>query len=385
MSQPPNMSAPSIPNLLSLRGARGGSRGRGRAPGRGGHPQSASSQAQHDATIQGTDTDAAVSRLSAVEVGYLDDSYASFFVQGQNTGRRLPIINRGTYTRTIALDRLVDLFLSGDSARDGGKGERQIVSLGAGTDTRCFRLFSQKNRRRPLIYHEVDFPAISNRKRLIVQANPSLRRILPDPAPIEEGSATGSWRSTPEGDGNRYWCHGLDLRDLARESKKEQGPATPHHSLLAGLRIDVPTLLISECCLCYLETPETKKVIQYFIDQIPDLGLVLYEPVKPDDPFGRQMVSNLAARKIKMPTLEDHKEPRDQEERLRQAGFTNVEQKTVDKIWERWVSTDEKERLDALEGLDEVEEWHLLAAHYIVAWGSRGQGFGGWSALNSLQ
>lgn len=282
----------------------------------------------------------------------------------------------------MALDRLVDSFVSDDSARDGGREERQIISLGAGTDTRCFRLFSRKNRRRPLIYHEVDFPPISNRKRMIVQATQLLRKILPDPLPVEEGSATGSWRSTPEGDGNRYWCHGLDLRDLAKTPQNVQGVAdTSHNTVMAALRVDVPTLLISECCLCYLETPEAKKVIKYFTDRIPDLGLVLYEPVKPDDPFGRQMVSNLAARRIKMPTLQDHKEPRDQEERLRHAGFAMVEQKTVDKLWERWVSTDEKERLDALEGLDEVEEWHLLAAHYIVAWGYRGKGFGSWLTL----
>lgn len=86
------MSAPSIPNLLSLRGSRGGARGRGR--GRGGH---ASGAAAHDATIQGTDTDAAVSRLSAVEIGYLDDPYAQYFVQSIDgpPARRLPIINRG--------------------------------------------------------------------------------------------------------------------------------------------------------------------------------------------------------------------------------------------------------------------------------------------------
>ncbi|KAJ4423035.1 carboxy methyl transferase for protein phosphatase 2A [Gnomoniopsis sp. IMI 355080] len=288
-----------------------------------------------------------------------------------------------TYTRTISLDRLVDSFLSGNSASDGEKGERQIISLGAGTDTRSFRLFSQKNRRRPLIYHEVDFPAISNRKRMIIQATPSLRKVIRDPEPVEEGGATGSWRGAPEGNGNRYWCHGLDLRDLARDPRNGQGAATSHNSLLAGLRTDVPTLLVSECCLCYLETHEANRVVQYFVDRIPDLGLVLYEPVKPDDPFGRQMVSNLAARGIKMPTLEDHKEPRDQEQRLRQAGFTKVEQKTVDKLWERWVSTEEKERLDALEGLDEVEEWHLLAAHYIVAWGSRGEGFGDWLTLET--
>lgn len=97
MSQPPGMAAPSIPNLLSLRGTSGGGRGRGRSrgSGRGGHSNAASSQAQHDATIQGTDTDAAISRLSAVQLGYLEDPFAPYFVHGQALSRRLPLINRG--------------------------------------------------------------------------------------------------------------------------------------------------------------------------------------------------------------------------------------------------------------------------------------------------
>lgn len=114
-------------------------------------------------------------------------------------------------------------------------------------------------------------------------------------------------------------------------------------------------------------------MISYFVTHIPDLGIVLYEPIKPDDPFGRMMVTNLAARQIRMPTLEVYKEPRDQEQRLRDAGFEEVRHLTVDAIWERWISPDEKERVDALEGLDEVEEWLLLAGHYIVAWAWRGQ------------
>jgi len=92
------MAAPSIPNLLSLRG---GGRG-GRGGGRGGGSTSTGSRrhghASADAVIQDTDTDAAVSRLSAVDLGYLDDPYARFFVSGPPT-RRLPIINRGTPTQ----------------------------------------------------------------------------------------------------------------------------------------------------------------------------------------------------------------------------------------------------------------------------------------------
>jgi hypothetical protein len=86
------MSTPRIPNLLSLRGGprlRGG-RGRGRGRGIG----SSDAQQRNDIDIQSTDTDAAVSRLSAVSMGYLDDPFASIFVNGPPT-RRLPIINRG--------------------------------------------------------------------------------------------------------------------------------------------------------------------------------------------------------------------------------------------------------------------------------------------------
>jgi hypothetical protein len=86
------MSAPGIPNLLSLRGGprlRGGrGRGRGRATG------TSDAQQRNDVDIQSTDTDAAVSRQSAVLMGYLEDPFASIFVTGPPT-RRLPIINRG--------------------------------------------------------------------------------------------------------------------------------------------------------------------------------------------------------------------------------------------------------------------------------------------------
>lgn len=92
----PDMSAPSIPNLLSLRG-RGGGRGRSRGRGQGPGGGTESRGRAHDATIQGTDTDAAVSRLSAVDMGYLNDPYARYFVSslGGPPARRFPIINRG--------------------------------------------------------------------------------------------------------------------------------------------------------------------------------------------------------------------------------------------------------------------------------------------------
>lgn len=253
---------------------------------------------------------------------------------------------------------------------DGSGATKQIVSLGAGTDTRCLRLFSRPGLP-ALVYHEVDFPAISAKKLQTVRAHPALRAVLRDPQPCDDGSAA-AWTCAdlPPG-GGEYWCHGLDLRDLAR----------PDAPALRGLRADVPTLLVSECCLCYLETAAADAVVAHFTARLPHSSLIAYEPVRPDDPFGRQMVANLAARSIRMPSLEVYKEPADQDARLRKSGFENVRHMTVEDIWKKWVTAEEKERVHGLEGLDEVEEWNLLASHYIVAWGWRGDGFDGWASV----
>lgn len=262
----------------------------------------------------------------------------------------------GTYTRTTALDALVDSFLAGV---DSTGGARQIISLGAGSDTRALRLLARR-RRLDLVYHEIDFPAASTSKMRAVQGIPALRAVLPN---VTEGEG-GSWSATPSS-GGEYWCHGLDLRNLIRGDAQAKLP---------GLRSDLPTLLVSECCLCYLEPPESQRILSWFTDRIPSVGVIIYEPVRPDDPFGRMMVSNLAARRIRMPTLDAYREPADQVGRLRAAGFGEARVATVHGIFERWVSRGERARVDGLEGLDEVEEWVLLANHYVVAWGWRGEG-----------
>ncbi|KAL5594618.1 hypothetical protein BROUX41_001537 [Berkeleyomyces rouxiae] len=381
------MSAPSIPNLLSLRGKSGGPSRRGRpGPGPGSSRTSGASAASHDAVVQGTDDDAAVSRLSAVELGYLTDPFAGYFAGssgGRGPTRRLPIINRGTYTRTWALDRLVAGFLR--SAAEVGRGA-QIVSLGAGTDTRALRLFAQRQQQRQqvdvdLVYHEVDFPRTAAQKLATVRAHQALLDVLPDPREAEGASGAGqgaasvkTWTSAP-GAGGRYFCHGVDLRHLGTAAGAGEGDVE-----LSGLRAGVPTLLLSECCLCYLEAHEARRVVAYFAGRVADLGVAVYEPVRPDDAFGRMMVSNLAARGIRMPTLEEYRAPQDQEERLRTAGLEKTSARTVAWLWGRWVPEEEKARVDRLEGLDEVEEWELLADHYVIAWGWRGEGFAQWES-----
>lgn len=89
-----------------------------------------------DAAIRGTDGDAAVARLSAAQKGYVQDPFIRHLVPRAHLQHpRPPLINIGTFVRSTAIDELVEqwLLLSGDQ-------HCQIVSLGAGSDTRFWRI-----------------------------------------------------------------------------------------------------------------------------------------------------------------------------------------------------------------------------------------------------
>ncbi|KAK5117208.1 hypothetical protein LTR85_008976 [Meristemomyces frigidus] len=353
----------SIPNLNSLRTGRRGPRLRG---GRGGRaiPENDDSsnveaaEAGRDKIVQQTDNDASSSRRSAVALGYLDDRHAkTFLAQGEQIVRRYPIINRGTYVRTTAIDNLVRRFLQHEP-----KQRKQIVSLGAGSDTRFWRFSSEDASASfaEVNYHELDFEANVNQKRASTRQSSSLSEIT----------------QKAEKKGWRYHLHALDLRTLTNKSP----PPIP------GLDPELPTLMLSECCLCYLPPDTAASVLQYFTMNLKGpLALALYEPIRPFDAFGKTMVSNLASRGIHLQTLKRYGSLEAQRQRLRLAGFGEGQgARDVSQLYEsgEWVSPAERERVEKLEWLDEVEEWKLLASHYCVAWGWKGEGFGeAWQGL----
>lgn len=203
-----------------------------------------------------------------------------------------------------------------------------------------------------------------------------------------EASSEGpEWGFSQMEDGNsviKYCCHPLDLRRLP------YSPSIQTLNHFHGMRSDVPTLIVSECCLCYLEVDNAQDVVKWFADKIPSLGIILYEPIGVQDSFGQMMVANLAARNITMPTLRAFKTLEDQKQRLSDLGFEDdngrQEAESIERIWENWISYGEKERVDGLEGLDEVEEWQMLARHYAVVWGWRGDsGWSNWKSLRETQ
>ncbi|MCJ1287936.1 carboxy methyl transferase for protein phosphatase 2A [Xylographa opegraphella] len=353
------MAAAHIPNLLTSRNARPQGRGRGRNSRELDNDEREeeleSSRARKDKIVQGTDNDANVSRMSAVEVGYLHDPYAKLFATvGQQ--RRFPIINRGTYVRTRAIDKLVEEFLY-----SRGPTRKQVISLGAGSDTRYFRLMSREQPPN-VLYHELDFPVNTALKIATIQKTPSLRSHIDDPFSV---LSTDIELHAPN-----YHIHAIDLRTLDRAYGQPVGPGKLGHIDPA-----LPTLLVSECCLTYLAPDTADAVIKHFVGILSlstPVALVLYEPINPFDSFGKVMIANLAARGIVMQTIQKYHSLDTQKERLWNYGFVNGGgAEDIDFLYHEWVDAREKARIGKLEMLDEVEELNLLAKHYCVAWGFR--------------
>lgn len=167
---------------------------------------------------------------------------------------------------------------------------------------------------------------------------------------------------------NGYHVHPIDLRELDTEK--------PLPRTLSHIDRELPSLILSECCLIYLDPVLADKAATYFTKfllspEVP-LGMVLYEPIKPNDSFGKVMVSNLAARGIELRTLMKYGSMEAQAARMRSYGFDGSQGMDVNELWLTGSDDEEKARVAGLEMMDEVEEWELLAAHYCVVWAWRG-------------
>jgi len=64
-----------------------------------------------------------------------------------------------------------------------------------------------------------------------------------------------------------------------------------------GVDTSLPTLVLTECLLIYMKGEDSLGVLTWLRELFTgDIGVVNYEVINPDDPFGRTMVENLENR-----------------------------------------------------------------------------------------
>ncbi|KAI9184645.1 carboxy methyl transferase for protein phosphatase 2A [Blastocladiella emersonii ATCC 22665] len=332
--------------------------------------------ASPDDAVRGTDDDAAVSRMSAVETGYLVDPYALAFVRGasghagfrrppggaafpvpQTHGhRRSPLINRGTYARITAFDGVLAAFTA--AAVEGEV--VQVLSLGAGTDTRFFRFKESAPNavwREPgrIKYFEVDFAETVMKKIGAMRKHRGIQAILPG---VKFDAKTTTYAN------DEYALFAGDLRDW---------DAVVARLATLGFDASRPTLVMAECVLVYVDPANrVTSLLSWLAANLADVAVARYDHIGPDDAFGRMMVHNLRERGVELPGLHAVPSAAAHADRLTEAGFKRAEAWDMNRVWRDAVPAEEKERIAKLEMLDEVEELQLLLAHYCFSVGAKG-------------
>jgi tRNA wybutosine-synthesizing protein 4 len=306
-----------------------------------------------------------------VDAGYLRDEYAQFFVHPAHAQRRAPIINRGTCARISALRVVIRRFLelapSAPAAAAATPG-RQVLVLGAGFDTAVFQL-QQEGVLAGVGWFELDFPDIVQHKSRIIAGTPALTASLcgsaaPGRLTVDAGThelTVAAGCDTDEEGGLSRGQYSLLAVDLSELDRVKESLAK------AGFDPTLPTLVVSECVLIYMEPEDSDALIDWVGTTCPRAAFVIYEQISPHDPFGRTMVRNIASRGCPLKSIARYPALEDMCERFRIRGWSGcVVGKDMDIVYRNMLDEDDKRRTERLEMFDEFEEWHLLMQHYCL-------------------
>lgn len=271
---------------------------------------------------------------------------------------KFPLINRGTFLRTHAIDVVTEQFIQEHNVC-------LIVSLGGGSDTRAFRMLSKHPQ---INYVEVDFPESAKIKKLAIFDLPQLRLVVGySPAAPDDSDVSSKEdleRMSLDLYTDRYTLLGFDLRHSEAQGAEK----------FLFLDKNIPTLVISECVLCYLTPEGFRGVLRFWRSFLPRLSCVLFDPMSLGDGFGEAMTSNLNNRGIDLqtfreyPTLAARKSLLEAELGFRAfltdmaavGGFAGAG-KTLS-----WLNAAENMRISRLEMMDEIEEIALMLRHYSL-------------------
>lgn len=309
-----------------------------------------------DAAVRKTNDEALTAKISAEAKGYFKDQYLRAL--SEHIGHhpiprspiRQPMINRGTYARVSFVRGMVSRFLA---ATCSGV-VPQVVSFGAGHDTMPFQMLSQHPTRQ-IRYLELEFAEVVSIKAKAIAESPRLAGLFDGMVRRPCGGITATTRG-----GSVYEARSIDLRriDDVRKAVTE-----------AGMDLGAPTIFVAECVLVYMEPSAADRLIATAADGFRGpRAFVNYEPIRPDDPFGEQMVANIALRGSPLKGIHAYPTTDAQEQRFRALGWGHVSSMTMLGALDKFLDESDVARINRIEMLDEVEEWTLMMSHYCFLW-----------------
>uniref|UniRef100_A0ACB8FFZ8 Uncharacterized protein n=1 Tax=Sphaerodactylus townsendi TaxID=933632 RepID=A0ACB8FFZ8_9SAUR len=298
-----------------------------------------------DAAVRGTGGSSAASKRSAAQRGYTDDRFVLRLVPG--AARRAPAVHRGYYIRARAVGHCATAFLQAPAG-----GRRQILSLGAGLDSLYFCLKAQ-GLLGGVTFFEVDFPDVARHKAALIATQEELAAVAGHRTSQQESGAVHLA-------GEDYRLLGVDLAQLPQLEEALSG---------AGLDPRVPTMLLAEVVLTYMEVGRSDALIEWAARHFAQAWFVLYEQIHPGDPFGRVMQNHFRRCNSQLCSLAQYSDLKAQRRRFLQKGWAECHAVDMNEFFDCFVSGEERRRIQALEPFDEFEVIRdLLPLQLRIPW-----------------
>lgn len=281
--------------------------------------------------LQKTAHDACSRKVHCVAKKYLDDPFVSFFAR-DTTIVNSPLMNRGTWLRTKAIEKSVQSF----AAAAGGV-PIQIISFGAGVDTLYFRLKKDHGADVSLSkYVELDLPDLVAEKERIIKRNAIFH----------------------EYQGEDYTLLPCDLRQ----------PSSVCALLKEHVKPGIPTIILAEMVFVYIEETITTELLKLTVNDVLggtscSIELITYDAMQPNDRFGQMMIENLSSIGVHLKGIRDLPTPADHEKRALDVGFATAKCKSMKQLY-LTVPRDTMMWLNKLEMIDDWDEWNLVHEHY---------------------
>lgn len=274
-----------------------------------------------------------------------------------------PLINRGTFLRTVSITNRITEFCKSHPSSQYSK--IQVISLGAGNDTRPFYILPQfKN----VNYFELDFTSTVLLKKLSILSSSKLSGLINlknIPASELPKTIKEVLDFNPVLHTSNYHLVPIDLRDF-----KSDNSLKSFGELNDFIDVSVPTLLISECCICYLSKDDADNLIQFWGNNLENGEFLIYEPIGGDsnDTYGEVMIKNLSLRNIYMPTLMEYGTIDAQIKRFEKLLHAKSSDCTIECHDMNYIERNDniKPNSKVTEQIDEFEELKLIYQHYCL-------------------
>lgn len=288
-----------------------------------------------------TNDDASNCKRYAVSKRYWNDDYIQYFVR-KIPDRKTPEINRGYYIRYHAIQTVIDQFLYKTNFKC------QIVNIGAGFDTLYWNLSSRNQLPKHGLY-ELDLQPVVEKKLMHIKTKRPLSSCLIGEITLDKSKLVS----------NCYCVCSCDITNVLEVDK-----------ILTECGIDknIPTLFLAECVFVYISHEHVEKLLNYASEEYSTSVFLDYDPVNLNDRFGEVMKQNLRGRACNL--LGAHSDLDSKVKAYKM--FSSVKVKLLVDIYSE-LAQQEKQRVEKLEFLDEVNLLYDLLKHYCISIGYNDQ------------